>query len=310
MPRSSLEDDSFDRHLRQEAMEWLRIQTEGGHRPLSNHDLSKFEFRGQPFRLKATQTGIWKPRQLTAALSIVTVYRKPGVSRPYEDSPAADGLYRYAWRGEDSGHSDNKALRTAMEQQKPLIWFQGVGSDPSVFLPIFPVFLINEEPMQRQFVVDLVDKFEQPDSPLEEAIKRYRQVLTRQRLHQPIFRSMVLAAYQSRCAVCSLKQASLLDAAHIIPDNEADGIASVSNGLALCKLHHAAFDNQILGITPDYVVRIREEILHEAGGSMLRYGLQNYEGQKLLTIPKSTHKRPDQQLLHRSYEKFLSSQSS
>ncbi|WFR74686.1 HNH endonuclease signature motif containing protein [Prescottella defluvii] len=59
-----------------------------------------------------------------------------------------------------------------------------------------------------------------------------------------------MRAYETRCAVCSLAHGSLLDAAHIVSDGHDAGIASVRNGLALCKIHHAAFDVRILGITP------------------------------------------------------------
>jgi hypothetical protein len=38
----------------------------------------------------------------------------------------------------------------------------------------------------------------------------------------------------------------LLDAAHILPDGHPKGEPVVPNGLALCKLHHAAFDRQRL----------------------------------------------------------------
>jgi hypothetical protein len=41
------------------------------------------------------------------------------------------------------------------------------------------------------------------------------------------------------------------------------GDPTVSNGLALCKLHHSDFDGHILGVRPDLVVEIREDILRE-----------------------------------------------
>jgi predicted restriction endonuclease len=38
--------------------------------------------------------------------------------------------------------------------------------------------------------------------------------------------------------------AALLDAAHIILDTEPQGEPTVRNGLALCKIHHAAYDRK------------------------------------------------------------------
>ena len=51
--------------------------------------------------------------------------------------------------------------------------------------------------------------------------------------------------------LCKLRHAELLDAAHIIADANDEGLPIVPNGLALCKIHHAAFDKNIIGISPD-----------------------------------------------------------
>ena len=86
------------------------------------------------------------------------------------------------------------------------------------------------------------------------AERRYSTAEVRQRLHQQGFRERVLGAYKDSCAMCRLKHRELLDAAHIIPDSEPDGHPVVSNGLALCKIHHAAFDARVMGVRPDLVV--------------------------------------------------------
>ena len=44
--------------------------------------------------------------------------------------------------------------------------------------------------------------------------------------------------------------------------------------LALCRLHHAAFDRQFIGIRPDYVVEVWRKILDEDDGPMLPHGLK------------------------------------
>ena len=38
------------------------------------------------------------------------------------------------------------------------------------------------------------------------------------------------------------------------------------NVLSLCKIHHAAYDKNILGISPDYQVKVRIDILDEVDG--------------------------------------------
>ena len=76
------------------------------------------------------------------------------------------------------------------------------------------------------------------------------------RLHQQRFKLEVMRAYRHRCAICALRERSLVQAAHIVPDVEPEGIAAVVNGLALCAIHHLAFDRNVLGIDPDGVVHI------------------------------------------------------
>lgn len=78
--------------------------------------------------------------------------------------------------------------------------------------------------------------------------RKYNTYLAKTRLHQSFFRIRVLEAYQSQCAFCSLKYTQLLDAAHIIPDNEDKGEPLVTNGLSLYKIHHAAFDQNMIGV--------------------------------------------------------------
>ncbi|KZF06759.1 hypothetical protein A2J03_24015 [Rhodococcus sp. EPR-157] len=287
-------------------MDWLKIRTNDGLESISSNDLLDFRFDGEPFRLMDPQRGIRKPKELAAALSIRTVYRPDGAKRPYEDEMGDDGLLRYKWRGEDLDHPENRALRSAMELELPLIWFFGVGV--AMYQPIFPVYLLAEEPERHQFVIipgairGLVDA----TSPAESQLRRYVMAESKRRLHQPVFRATVMRAYDTRCAVCSLAHGQLLDAAHIVPDSDEAGIPTVRNGLAMCKIHHAAYDAHILGVSPDYIVKIRADLLDEIDGPMLQYGLKERHDQKLMVLPSVRAQRPDRDLLSISYERFRS----
>lgn len=295
-----------DALLRREAMAWLTVRTSDGIEPIRSDDLKDFEFEGLRIPLIDAQRGIRKPAALGAALSIRTVYRPEGHIRPYEDSEGSDGFIRYKWRGDDPDHAENRALRAALDRQVPLIWFFGVG--PGLYQPIYPVYLIGEESQYQQFVVatERSAVITAPNSALEEQIRRYVIRETKQRVHQPVFRATVMRAYETRCAICALGHGELLDAAHIVADSKANGIASVRNGLALCKIHHAAFDANILGIDPDLVVRIRADLLDEVDGPMLQHGLKERHGETLRVVPKARHERPDPVLLEEAYERFLS----
>lgn len=259
-----------------------------------------FTFDGQTLRLMSTQSGIWKPRGLSAALSIRTM-----PNSPYADGVGPDGLPRYNWQGTDPQHSDNRAPRTAMEQQAPLIWLFGVGG--ARYQPVFPVYLVREEFAEHRFVVvpDSMRDLAPHASPVETALRRYFLRETWQRLHQPRFRATVLRAYEQRCAVCHLGHPLLLDAAHIVADGAEEGLPVVSNGLALCKIHHAAFDAHILGIRPDLIVQIRPDVLVEVDGPMLRYGLQGRHEQPLMSLPRARHERPNPHRLEVAYGDFL-----
>ena len=298
--------DSLDSRIRREAQAWLAVRTHDGQIPISWQDLLDFEIDGRPFKLMDAQRGIRKPRELSSALSIRTVYTPPWKPRPYADEVGSDGLLRYQWRGDDADHAENRALRSALRDGVALIWFFGVG--PALYEPICPVYLLWEEPELRQFVIDpdVARGLVAPGSVIEEHLRRYIVRETRRRLHQPVFRATVLRAYETRCAVCALRHAQLLDAAHIVPDREEHGIAATRNGLALCKIHHAAYDSFVLGIRPDLIVEIHADLLDEIDGPMLEHGLKGRHGQHLMALPRVRAERPDPLLLEEQYEKFRS----
>jgi putative restriction endonuclease len=291
-------------------MRWLAVRTHDDLHALHNDEIADFTFEGAPLRLKDRQRGIWKPRQLQAALSIMTAYTPPGKERPYEDAEGADGHLRYKWRGDDPMHADNRALRRACEAGLPLMWF--IGIQPSIYQVLFPVYLMGEEKTEKQFVA-LIDDAQRvfEDAPilydgpsLSQIQKRYAQRMARQRLHQPVFRSMVMRAYDEHCAICALHHVELLDAAHIVPDAHEQGIAAVTNGIALCKIHHSAYDKNFLSIRPDYVVEIRTDLLVEKDGPMLRHGLQEFHGKVLRVRPERRNEWPSVELLEKSYDAF------
>ncbi len=88
--------------------------------------------------------------------------------------------------------------------------------------------------------------------------------------------ALSLMAVRQRCRLAPclfrLRNAELLDAAHIVPDSAAGGEPRVSNGIALCKLHHAAFDRFLVSLTPDYSIQVRPSILAEEDGPVLEQG--------------------------------------
>lgn len=291
--------------IRAAALAWLTEITLGGTEPVSRERLANdFQVDGTRFPLIDRGRGIRKPHGWHGALSITTAAPGSGRARPYADEEGADGLHRYKLRRDERGRGENDALRVAMREQLPLIWFYGL--EPGLFHVILPVYLIGEEPELSQFVLALTEEQRavRPSSPVEEVFRRYLISETKRRLHQPVFASQVMLAYETRCAVCRLGHRELLDAAHIIPDGMPRGLPIVSNGLALCKIHHAAYDQNILGIRPDYVVEIHQRLLLEIDGPMLLHGLQEHHGRSLMQMPRRRADRPDADRLMERYVQF------
>lgn len=299
----SAEISSYDDRLRAAAMAWLDGRLNRGLDTVTRADLAAFTFEGRRMPLIDPQRGIRKPVTLSAALSLNTTFTPPGQVAPYEDAQGQDGLLRYNYTGENAAHPDNVALRKAMEQGRPLMWFHGVA--PGVFRAVFPVWLVGEEPDQHQFIVAVDDaqRFMPIGSDANDHERRYAERLTRLRLHQPLFRARVLQAYSSTCAICRLKHSELLDAAHILSDRHPHGQPVVPNGLSLCKIHHAAFDLNIIGVRPDLVVEVQDTVLAETDGPMLRHGIQEMAGVKLF-VPGARRARPDTVRLEERYEEF------
>lgn len=140
--------------------------------------------------------------------------------------------------------------------------------------------------------------------PLEDPIeRRYVVRETRVRLHQARFRGRVVPAYRSQCAICRLKELRLLDAAHIVGDIEERGDPIVRNGLSLCAIHHRAFDQNLVGISPDYVVHVSRRLRDDEDGPML--DLLKGSHDVPLQLPQRRADRPDRERLAARFGLFL-----
>ena len=249
----------------------------------------------QQRRVIDTSKGIWNPRDLEATLSVVS-----SPDGPYDDHELDGALFRYAYRA-GSVTGDNTKLRRAMELQLPIILLRKLKANE--FVPLFPVYVIEDDQPRRQFVLaldELVRVLGTSDSLVE---RRYAERVVRQRLHQAEFRGRVLRAYEVQCAVCNLKLGRLLEAAHIVPDRDDGGDPVITNGLSLCAIHHAAYDGNLLGVSPDYTVELNRGLLDAIDGPMLLHGLQEMH-QRALTVPRALRERPDRERLAERWAVF------
>ena len=261
-----------------------------------------FNFRGTQIPFLSPQKGIFRARAQTgpAALSITTSFRSP-----YEDAETEDGVL-YAYRAGSIDQPDNRALRQARTLGVPVVYF--VATRPGAYEAIFPCFITHDDPAAGAVLVQkgkMRGDFDEPepiviDDPLE---RRYVNRDVRIRVHQRRFRWRVLPAYRNQCAICRLKEITLLDAAHIVGDLEASGEPTVDNGLSLCSIHHRAFDQHLVGITPDCSVRVAPDLLEEEDGPMLEL-LKGFH-QQPISVPRAARHRPDRDRLAQRYERFL-----
>lgn len=273
----------------------LFVEARGGF--ATHRELVEFEVEGQPFPLIDLNRGIRNPAAFDATLSVVSA-----TDGPYPDDIGSDGLLRYAFRTGDPASGDNRKLRAALRDHVPLIVFR--KPLPNVYVPIFPSYVIAED-LDAGFVLIAIDDASARafETPQRIGDRRYLQRMVQQRLHQPVFRAQVMLAYDKTCAICRLKHPEMLDAAHIIPDREVSGVAHVTNGLALCKIHHAAYDNDVIGIDADYLVHVDEDVLREVDGPMLRHGIQEMHGVSL-ALPRRRIDHPNRDALAARFTDF------
>jgi putative restriction endonuclease len=286
-----------ERALREQIMHALaeRAARNGG--VVSRAELSALRVGGQDRRLIDQSRGIWNPSWLSATLSIVS-----SPDGPYHDTEDEGGLLRYDYRV-GTARGDNTKLRAALELGVPLILLRKIAT--GVYVPVFPVYVVDDDVANRQFVVALDESLRFLSDPMHptDDERRYATRVVRTRLHQPEFRAKVVRAYASRCTICALRHAEVLDAAHIVRDADDWGLPVVPNGLSLCKIHHAAYDANLMGVTPDYAIRVNDDLLHEADGPMLKHGLQEMHGRFLLLPPRAAD-RPDPDRLAVRFDQF------
>jgi putative restriction endonuclease len=265
---------------------------------VTREELSNYAIDGKPLRLVDQSRGIWNPKFLNSTLSIIS-----DPDSHYKDHHRDDGLIEYAYQKGNIGGVNTK-MRIAMENRDPLILLTKIAT--SVFVPTMPVYIVGDDPVENRFLiavdeamVALADNAGSV-SPLQ---KKYAEAIVKRRLHQPEFRGRVMRAYNTQCAICLLKHGELLDAAHIMPDSHELGVPAVSNGLALCKIHHTAYDQNFVGISPDYKVHVNSELLAEKDGPMLKHGIQEMNGRKIV-IPKKLSEKPNLEALDFRFRLF------
>ena len=274
-----------------------------------------FSYMGTRVSLGSFYSGIFRPKEMVgpAALALVTAAPKVNRPAPYEDEfDEETGRFTYRFRDPQNdslaaaraAEADNRALLAAHELAVPLIYFRGIA--PGQYAVVAPVFVMSVDQEKRLVEMEAglpVADMTPAGLVSEEELRRYATREAVFRLHQHRFRTAVMRAYETRCAVCSLREAALLQAAHIVEDANPRGGATVINGIALCAIHHLAYDRNLMGIDPSGVVHIARRLLDESDGPMLSNGLQGFHGAPILQ-PRRADERPDPVRLESRFSDF------
>lgn len=105
------------------------------------------------------------------------------------------------------------------------------------------------------------------------------------KVRDPLFRQQVLRAYNYQCAICgfNLRHDNMpvgLEAAHI-KWKQHGGPCEIPNGLALCAIHHKAFDKGSIGLSEDMRVMVSEAV---NGGEIIERLFWDFVG-KPIALP-------------------------
>ncbi|HOV61083.1 MAG TPA: HNH endonuclease [Candidatus Hydrogenedentes bacterium] len=122
---------------------------------------------------------------------------------------------------------------------------------------------------------------ELPPGPTEKVLP------AKARLLQSFFRSVVLGAYENRCALTGIGIPGLLNASHIIPWHvDEKRRADPTNGICLNALHDRAFDRGLITFDQDYRVVVSSQLLRQKRDSALHEILFVEIMGRPLTLPK------------------------
>ncbi|MBS1625632.1 MAG: HNH endonuclease [Bacteroidetes bacterium] len=159
----------------------------------------------------------------------------------------------------------------------------------------------ESERVLAQYEGKPIERFvEEADFEIREGKDKER--LTRVKVNQAFFRSMVLATYDYSCCITGIKNIELLVGSHIVPWNEdKDNRLNPRNGLCLNSLHDKAFDRHLLSITTNLEVILSKRLKKNKKNDFIASNFLEVEG-KQIQLPKKF--LPDEKFLDHHYQKF------
>lgn len=129
-----------------------------------------------------------------------------------------------------------------------------------------------------------------------------REAIVKQRVNQSFFRSAVMSSYNYRCCISGITIPSLLEACHIVGWSE-DTLnrTNPKNGLCMNAFFHKAYDEHLLGISPDLKIVISEKLQAASSEQSFASYIRSINGKSILLPDKFL---PQRELLALQYDKF------
>lgn len=302
---------NIDSRIRRAAFQRIKEISQESYGDVTWEAISKpVPFDDEAFFLASRAIGIFKPKQmLDGILSIKTVVPKQGRINIYSDGASDDGGFWYSLESGGLAKPANRQLMVSYERKDPIIYLMGVA--PGRYFPLWPCH-IDSVDIDREICHismhgqnSIIRHTAEPTAAylIDNIEKRYIIREVKSRVHQAEFRARVMQAYSLRCAMTGLPVSQLLEAAHIIPDSLEASTVEISNGISLSRLHHRAYDANLVSIDPDYRIHLNDELLAAKDGPLLE-SIKQLNGQKI-SVPRSKRERPNREALELRYHQFL-----
>lgn len=145
-------DSHLEAALRRRIMDWVGERAEANGGFVHRSELLEFRIDGAKLPIIDYSRGIRNPSSFESTLSIVST-----ANGPYDDTESEDGLLHYAYRKGDPWSGDNRKLRNAMTTGMPLVLFRKEAKN--ILTPVFPVYVVDDYPEERMFVIALDESF-------------------------------------------------------------------------------------------------------------------------------------------------------
>jgi putative restriction endonuclease len=131
--------------------------------------------------------------------------------------------------------------------------------------------------------------------------RKWAVIRTRRALRALDFSERVLSAYRNQCAMCGT-QLRLLDGAHILPVAEPESTDETANGVALCALHHRAYDRGLVTFDSSRRVLLNEERVQELRDSGLDGQIRQFQSnlREVIHVPAERIHRPKSEYVERA----------